>query len=65
VTLVVDNVAMGQGFLQVLRSFPVSITAHIDHTHSFYPRRYITLLSVIILRRSYPDGGFSVLFPQL
>jgi hypothetical protein len=35
VTLVMDKVAMGQGFLQVLRSSPVSITSQIVHTHPF------------------------------
>jgi hypothetical protein len=36
VSLVVDKVAMGQGFPQVLRSSPVSIIASIVHTHPFY-----------------------------
>jgi hypothetical protein len=45
VTFGVDKVAIGQGFLQVLRSSPVSIIAPTVHTHPCYHRRYIILPS--------------------
>ena len=42
-TLVMDKLAIGLGFLQVLRYFLVSITAPTVHTQPFYYRRYIIL----------------------
>jgi len=49
--LVADKVSIGQGFLQVLRSFPASITAPIVNTQPFYRRRYIILPTDSIIKQ--------------
>jgi hypothetical protein len=53
VTLVMDMLAIGLGFLQVLRYSPVSIIAQTVHTHPFYYRRYIILPTNSVIN-SYP-----------
>jgi hypothetical protein len=57
VRFVVDEVAIGQGFLRVLRFSLVNIIPPILHTHSFiYYRHYINLAIENVVEKYYnPD----------